>query len=93
MIKKCLHNMDHQKNYIKQKPKICGSILGSLFSKIKSLSSNINSIPFTDKWLDKKTEPNIGTVFITLYQLHIKQLVSVITSCIVCIQCNTTERN
>ena len=46
----------------------------------------------------KKTKPNIGTVFttlcqLTLCQLYTEQLVNVITSCTVCIQCNTIERN
>ena len=82
-----------RKDYIGQKSKICGNILGSLLSRTKNLSSNINSISPPDRQLNKEIELDTKIVFTTLYKLHTEQLVSVITSYIVCIQCNTTERN
>jgi len=74
-----------REGYIRQKSKIYGNILGNLFSRIKNLSSNVNSIPPIDRWLDRKTKLNIKTIPTILYQLHTKQLVSIITNCIVCI--------
>jgi len=74
-----------REDYIRQRPKICNSILENLFSGTKSLSSNINSISSTDRWSDKETEPDIKTVSTTLCQLHTEQLVRVIISCTVCI--------
>jgi len=59
-----------KKNHIGQRPKVHDSILGNLFGRTKSLCSNINSISSANRWSNKKTEPDIGTVFTTLCQLH-----------------------
>jgi len=55
-----------RKNYIGQRPEICGSILGNFFSRARNLNSNVNSILPKDKWSDKETKLNIGIIFITL---------------------------
>jgi len=73
------------KDHIGSRPKVYGSILGSLYSKTKDLNSNFNSILPTNRWTNKETEPDVKTVFTTLCQLHTEQLGIVITNYIVCI--------
>jgi hypothetical protein len=45
-------------------------VLGNLYSKIKNLSSYINSILFIDGWINRKIKLNIKTVSKALYQLY-----------------------
>ena len=54
------------KNYIGLRPKVCSSILGSLYSKTKDPNSNFNGILPINRQIDKKTELDVKTVFMTL---------------------------
>jgi hypothetical protein len=47
--------------------KVCIKVLGNLYSRIRNLSSYINSILFTDGWINKKTKLNIRAVSKALY--------------------------
>ena len=67
--------------------------MGSILGRIRGLSSNINYILPTDRWLNREIKLNTRTVSKALCQLHTKQLGIVITSYIVYIQCNTIKRN
>ena len=53
-------------DYIGLKPKVCGSILGSLYSKIRNLNNNFNGISPTDRQINKKIKLDVGTVFMIL---------------------------
>jgi hypothetical protein len=46
--------------------------LGNIYNKTKNTNSNINNILFINGRANKKTEPNIGTVFTPLCQSHAK---------------------
>ena len=70
-------------DHIGLRPKVCGSILGGLYSKTKDLNSNFNSILSINKQINRKTEPDVRTVFTTLCQLHTEQLGIIVTSYIV----------
>jgi hypothetical protein len=67
--------------------------LGNLYSKIRDLSSYINSILSTDKQINRKIKLDIKVVFKALYQLYIKQLNIVIANYIIYIQYNAIGRN
>ena len=67
--------------------------MGSIYSKIKNINSDINSILFINRQANKTTKPDIEIIFMTLYKPHTEQLGIVIISYIVCIQCNTIRRN
>jgi len=53
-------------NHIRSRFKVCGSILGSLYSKAKNLNGDFNGILPIDRWINKKTELDIRTVFMIL---------------------------
>ena len=57
------------------------------------MNNNVNSILFIDKWTNKMVEPDVKAVFMSLCQLHTKQLGITIISCIVYIQCDTIRGN
>ena len=54
-------------SYIRSRPKVYGNILGSFYSKTKNPNSDFNGILFIDKWINKKTEPDIKIIFMSLY--------------------------
>jgi len=54
-------------NHIRSRPKVCNSILGSLYGKAKNLNGDFNGISPINGQINKKTKLNIRTVFITLY--------------------------
>ena len=58
--------------HIRLRPKVHGSILGGLYSKIRDPNSNFNGILSINRRANKKTELDIKTVFTTLCQLYIK---------------------
>ena len=70
-------------NYIKLRPKVYNSILGSLYSETKNPNSDFNGILFINRWINKETKPDVRVVFMTLYQLCTEQLGIVIISYIV----------
>ena len=80
-------------NHIRLRPKVRGSILGSLYGKVKDPNGDFNGILPINGWINKETEPDVRIVFITLCQLHTEQLGIVITNYIVYIQCNTIRGN
>ncbi len=53
-------------------PKIRSSVLGNVYSKTKDISNNVNSILFTNGWVDKMIELDIKAVFMALCELHTK---------------------
>ena len=53
-------------DYIGLRPKVCGSILGSLYGKAKDLNGDFNSILPTDRQINKETEPDVKIVSMTL---------------------------
>ena len=55
------------KDYIRQRYQIYCSILGSLYSRIRNLSSNINSILPTNRWINKEVKLDIRAVLQVLY--------------------------
>ena len=59
-------------NYIRLRPKVRSNILGSLYSKAKNPNSNFNGILPIDRWINKKTKPDVRTVFMPLCQLYTK---------------------
>ena len=68
--------------------------MGNIFSKIKSLSNNINIILFINRWTNKKNPKlDARTVFKILHPLYAKQLVNTTTSNIVYIYCNPIKKN
>ena len=50
------------KNYIKWRYKIYYSILKSLYSRTGNLSGNINSILSINRWINKESKLDIGTI-------------------------------
>jgi hypothetical protein len=59
--------------------------LGNLYSKVRNLSSYINSILSIDRWINRETKLDIRAVFKVLCQLYIKQLGIIIANYTVCI--------
>ena len=57
--------------------------MGNIYSKTNDTNSNIDSILSTNKWINKMVEPDIGTVFEILCQLHTEQLGIIVASYIV----------
>ena len=53
-------------NHIRLRPKVCSSILGSLYSKTRNPNSDFNGILSINRWTNKETKPDIKTVFMTL---------------------------
>ena len=53
-------------NHIRLKPKVCGSILGSLYNKTRDLNGDFNSISPIDRWINKETELDVKTIPMTL---------------------------
>ena len=78
-------------NHIGPRFKICVSILGSIYSKTKNISNNVNSILFANKQINREIESDIGIVFMILRQLCTEQLGIIVISCIVYIQHYTTR--
>ena len=63
--------------------KVCVSILGVFYSKIRNEDSNINSILLINKRVNKTVESDIGAVPMALYKSYTEQLGIIITSYIV----------
>ena len=55
-----------RKDYIRSRPKVHGSILGSLYSKTKNPNGNFNNILPTNRQINKETKLDIKTVLISL---------------------------
>jgi hypothetical protein len=68
-------------------------ILKNLYSRVRNLSSYINSILSTNGRINKKIKLDTKAVSKALYQLYIKQLGIVIASYIIYIQYNAIGRN
>ncbi len=51
------------KDYIELRPKICVSILGSIYSKTRDMNSDVNGILSINRWTNRMAEPDIGVVF------------------------------
>jgi hypothetical protein len=66
--------------------------LGNVYSTIRDIYSNINSILPINRWLNRETKLDIRIVFITLYELYIEQLGGIIINNIVYIKYNTIRR-
>src|SRR6266702_2940339 len=71
------------KNHIRLRPKVYNGILKGLYSKIKNLNGDFNSILPINRQTNKETEPDIKIIFITLRQLCTEKLGIITTSYIV----------
>src|SRR6266702_8398568 len=80
-------------DHIRSRPKVCSSILGSIYSETKNLNSDFNSILSINRRTNGETKLDIRIVFTTLCQLHTEQLGIIITSYIVYKQYNTIKGN
>ena len=67
-------------DYIRSRPQVRGSILGGLYNKIRNPNGNFNNILPIDKWVNRKTKPDVKIVFIILCQLHTEQLGIAVTN-------------
>ena len=55
------------KDYIRLRPKVYGSILGSLYSKTRDPNSNFNSILSANRQINKEIKLDVRTVLIILH--------------------------
>src|SRR6266702_1571445 len=75
----------NNKNHIGSRPEIYVSILGSIYSKTKDISNDVNSILSTNRRTNRTIKSDNGAVFITLCKPCTEQLGIIITSYTVCI--------
>jgi len=69
--------------------------LGNIYSTIRGINSNVNSLLFIDGWINREIKLDTRIVFEILCKLYIKELGSTIGSGLIYIQYNTikTTRN
>src|SRR6266571_1884197 len=73
------------KDHIGSRPKVRGSILGSLYSKARNPNGDFNNILPTNRQINGTTKPDTRIVPMTLRQLRTEQLGIIIINYTVCI--------